>query len=160
VDVLSLCLSIFDLNPALPGDLLQHSFDIAQHVSIGETNDPVMVLLQPFRPGLVVSLLLRLGVMCPIDLDHQLVLVAKEINDKAKDGMLPSKFEAVQLFASQPLPQFGFRLRQRSAQLSGPGQNEGMDMAGGFGRGHIGIPLADILWPVGPAARRMFGFLV
>jgi len=55
-----------------------------------------------------------------VNLDCQLVSVAKEIENEAVNGMLAAEFHAVESFASQSPPEFALLGRHLAAQFSGP----------------------------------------
>jgi hypothetical protein len=94
----------FFLDATLPSNFLQNTFDVGVYIPVGEADDAHAVLLQPFGSGLIVALLLWVGVMPPVNFNHQLVLVAEEIKNEAKDRVLASKLDAIQLFATQASP--------------------------------------------------------
>jgi hypothetical protein len=66
---------------------------VLQDLVIGEPKDSDPQLAEPFRPALVISLLRRFQVLSAVDFDDERALVAEEVDDIARNRMLPPKFE-------------------------------------------------------------------
>jgi hypothetical protein len=119
------------LDTTLPGNFLQDTLNVGVYVAVGKTNDAQATLLQPFGSSLIVELLVRRGVTIAVNLNHQLVLIAEEIENEAIDGMLATKFDGMKLLAAQSLPQFGFVRRHRAAQFFSASQDGRIDIPAG-----------------------------
>jgi hypothetical protein len=59
---------------------------------VGKPNHPNIVLSQPLRPSLIVTLLGRLGVAITVNLQRESMFVTVKIEDKVVYRMLPPKF--------------------------------------------------------------------
>jgi hypothetical protein len=90
----------FVSHPAHPRDLVQHTLNVGIHVAIGETDHADTSAREPFRPSLIVCALVGLIMGMSINLDGQIVLVTKEIEDKAVNRMLTAELDAIEFLAT------------------------------------------------------------
>jgi hypothetical protein len=63
----------------------------------------------------------------PINLDSQIMLVAKEIEDEAVNRVLAAELDAIKFLATQTLPELALLGRHLTAQFSGALEDGGMD---------------------------------
>jgi hypothetical protein len=124
-------------NAALPGDLGQNIVYTPVNLLVGEAYHPITSRFQPGGASLVVFDLR--SVAGAINLDHQPVCHAAEIDNEPSNGVLPPESEAVELLAPQPCPQFLLSRSLRLPQLPGPLLNS-LSCAPAFGSCH-GPPL-------------------
>src|SRR5690606_33770406 len=89
---------------------LDDPIGVRQHVVVPEPNDPVSLCFQPSRPD-AVRFRLQI-VLTAVDLDDQSGREADEIHDVRSKRILPSKTDAADLLASEPVPQARFGIRR------------------------------------------------
>ena len=83
-------------------DTFEHCFGLVQDIVVPKTHDMPTVPLQISSSVIVV---MQLPSMLPaIQLDNDLLLYAREINEEPTDRMLPSKFVSAQSPAAQMVP--------------------------------------------------------
>ena len=90
------------------GYSLQDAIHIARYLMIPETQDAVVVFVQPLIPH---DVPFAVRVLAAIDFDDQLFLTANKIHDKAAEGLLAHKFVAFYRTGPKSVPkaQFGIR---------------------------------------------------
>ena len=74
--------------------LCKHLTGLLQYVVIPKSQDTKALLLQPLRAGVVIGQRLRLTVLSAIQLNHQLLLQANEIQHIGTEWMLPAELAA------------------------------------------------------------------
>ena len=98
---------------------MENSFRVSQHVVVPEPQYSITTLIQKLSPPLI-SLNL-ISMMSSIQLDDQLRLRAKEVNDVAPDGLLAAKLCAVYLSVTQTHPQFALGIGFVTTKALGAG---------------------------------------
>ncbi len=84
-----------------------------------EPDHAVTACLEPARPLVIMRRLGSLAVLPAINLDHQPLFKADEIDDECADRVLAAEAEAVDLAAAQSAPKTALRRAHVSAQGSG-----------------------------------------
>jgi hypothetical protein len=92
---------------------------------IGEADDAVAPVLEPFGTDGIVFFLHSVGIS--VYLNDKFVFGTVKVNDETINGMLATKFQAIQLLAPQVLPQFGFGRRLGLTQLTGAPSDDWMN---------------------------------
>ena len=86
---------------------------------VPETQDAQSPVLEP-RCALLVAIAVGWGVVLPaIEFDDEVVLVAIEVQDVGWERMLAAEFEAVELLATQGVPQLALLGRHLATQFTG-----------------------------------------
>ena len=83
-------------------DTFEHRFGLVQDIVVPKTQDMPTVPLQ-ISSSVIVVMQLR-SMLPPIQLDNDLLLYAREINEEPTDRMLLSKFVSAQSPAAHMLP--------------------------------------------------------
>ena len=96
-------------------DRFEHGFGFPEHVIVPEPQHPDSLFCQVFvtsgvspAPGVLV-------VLSPIQLHRQLQLMAVEVKDVGREGILPAELGIGELPASQQSPQEGLSIRGLAA---------------------------------------------
>jgi hypothetical protein len=84
-------------------DRAQHGLGLQEHLVVPEAQNSVASLLEESAAPLVVALLLQ--VLAAIDLDHELLLEADEVDNVLTDRMLPAELVIEHLSPTQVFPQ-------------------------------------------------------
>jgi hypothetical protein len=98
---------------------LQHPLRIAQNLVVPEPQDPKPLSFQEGGSPLVMGRLLRLGMLPPIELDHEAMIEGNEVDDVRSDRGLAAK-TGTGLTSAQPLPQSALRVGHFLAQPPRP----------------------------------------
>ena len=94
---------------------LQHTFEIACNIGIGEAKHDISEPAKHVIPVGVIGSIMRLA----INLDHKSAIPADEIADEAIEHDLAAELQAVQLAITQVLPQLIFKQRRFRPHLAG-----------------------------------------
>ena len=82
----------------------QYACEIAKHIIVPKTHDPVALIPQPGAPFLVTPLRLYFTVMTSVDLNDHSPFQAYEVHDIGTDRMLTAKPVAGDLLVSNVSP--------------------------------------------------------
>src|SRR5690348_11993800 len=118
---------------------IEHTLDVLDHLVIPESQNAKPIRLQ--APRALLLIFIRIGVLAAIDLDHQPVPEADEVDDIALDRLLAAEFGAG-LVPAQYLPNAFLGIGRGSAQRAGD-------------RGHRADPAMNCGFAVNSAARSM-----
>jgi hypothetical protein len=110
-----------------PRNLVQHTLNVGLHVAIGKTDHADTVARELLCPCLIVCALVGLIVGMPINLDGQIVRVAKEIEDGTVNRVLAAELDAIEFLATQTPPELALLGRHLAAQFSSALEDGGMD---------------------------------
>jgi hypothetical protein len=92
----------------------EHAIHVCKHFVVPDSNDGEALFFEPAIP-LVVG---RLGcMMTAIQLDHESMLEANEVDDVMADRILALEFASVQPTAPQAVPERAFGIRRLLAEL-------------------------------------------
>ena len=103
---------------SLPSYSLSHSLEILQYILIPHPQNDKSALFQNFIAGSIPDLLILFVMNRTVYLNHEVLFVAEEVDDKPVYDLLAPELQIIQASVSDPVPETLFCSSHVSSQLT------------------------------------------